>query len=65
MLTLERTLYAVALPTPPIVHEDDAPGCKGCSVPMAILGSLPAFGLRPMVKVFQCVGCRTISHTER
>jgi hypothetical protein len=49
---------------PPIVHEDDSPGCLGCAVPMVLLGKLPAFGRRPLVKVFRCVECRTISYTE-
>jgi hypothetical protein len=49
---------------PPIAQEDGAPCCKGCGVPMALLGKLPASGLKPVVRVFRCDGCRTISYTE-
>lgn len=57
-------MCGVDLPIHPIDHEDDAPGCKRCSVPMKLLGKLPAFGKRPMAKVFRCDGCRTITLTE-
>jgi hypothetical protein len=63
-MELRAHCCTVVLPIPASAREDDAPGCTGCAVPMALLAKLPAFGRRPLVKVFRCDGCRTISHTE-
>jgi hypothetical protein len=46
------------------VLDDEPPSCKHCGGVMALMGKLPAMGLKPFIKVFRREGCRHISWTE-
>jgi len=46
------------------IHDEKAPACKHCGGATDLMGKLPAIGIKRVIKVFRCSGCRHISSTE-